>query len=135
MLDLFPLCCGQIEPGPQVTWGLVHGRGRRCLTQLTEASSLLHAPLYAPTLGFCSSNSRLLAILLGILTAGRFTWYFLKKAARSAGQNTSHLFLSSYFTVFFCCFVSDWRSPRACLLSASHSSPGFCWLLLRTRGG
>ena len=39
-----------------------------------------------------------------------------------------YLFLSSYFMVFCCCFVSDWRSPTLSL-------PPVPFLFCRTRGG
>lgn len=90
--------------------------------ELTEVSSLLPVPLCTPTRGFCSSNSRLLSILLGSLTAGWFAWYLLKKAAHSTGQNTSFIFL--YLP------ISQSFSAALCLTGFPQCLPHLCQQLL-----
>lgn len=87
-----------------------------------QFSSLLPVLLRAPTRGFCSSNSRLLAILLGSLTAGWFAWYLLKKAAHSTGQNTSF--------IFFYLSVSQPFSAALCLTGFPQCLLHLCQQLL-----
>lgn len=130
MLDPFPLCCGQIEPGPRVMWGAHLGtwqevpdpaRGGRfssaCSGVCTHARILLQQFLIpgSPTR---QSYSRAIHLV-----------FSKESSSLCRTKHLFYLFLSSYFTVFFCCFVSDWHSPApASSLPAAAllSSAGCC---------